>query len=62
MSLAEKVDRKRTEFGLIVALICMALALVIAKYARQQVLVEFHSSISNGAEDTERPVTDLDGG
>jgi hypothetical protein len=62
MSLAEKVDRRRTEFGLVVALICMALALVIAKYSRQQVLVEFHSSISNGAEESERPVIDRDGG
>ena len=62
MSLAENVNRKRPEFGLVVALICMALALVIAKYSRQQVLVEFHSSISNGAEESERPVIDRDGG
>jgi hypothetical protein len=45
MSLTEKAHRKHPEYGLIVALICMALALVLAKYSRQQPLVEFHSSI-----------------
>ena len=47
MSLAEKVNRKRPEYGLVVALICMALALVLAKYSRQQPLVQFHSSVPN---------------
>ena len=62
MSLAEKVKRKRAEYGLVVALICMALALVIAKYSRQQLLVEFHSSGLDGAEGIQvRPVIDLDG-
>jgi hypothetical protein len=60
MSLAEKVNRKRPEYGLVVALIFMALALVIAKYSRQQLLVEFHSS--NGAEERQRPAIDRDGG
>jgi hypothetical protein len=60
MSLAEKVNRKHPEYGLVVGLICMALALVIAKYSRQQLLVEFQSSISNGAEEVQRPVIDLD--
>jgi hypothetical protein len=63
MSLAEKANRKHPEYGLVVALICMALALVIAKYSRQQLLVEFHSSDLNGADRAQvRPVTDLDGG
>ena len=62
MSLAEKVNRKRPEYGLVVALICMALALVIAKYSRQQLLVEFRSSISNGADEAEHPAIDRDGG
>jgi cell division protein FtsL len=62
MSLAENVNRKRPEFGLVVALICMALALVIAKYSRQQLLVEFRSSISNGADEAQRPAIDRDGG
>jgi hypothetical protein len=62
MSLAEKANRKHPEYGLVVALICMALALVIAKYSRQQLLVEFRLSTINGAEDAERPVIDRDGG
>jgi hypothetical protein len=39
----------------------MALALVIAKYSRQQLLAEFHSSVFNAAEEAQRPVMDLDG-
>jgi hypothetical protein len=35
---------------LVVALICMALALVFAKYSRQQPLVEFHSSVLNSVD------------
>ena len=62
MSLAEKANRKHPEYGLVVALICVALALVIAKYSRQQLLVEFHSSTIDGAEGAQRPVIDRDGG
>jgi hypothetical protein len=41
----EKAGRKHSGYGLVVALICMALALVFAKYSRQQPLVELHSSV-----------------
>lgn len=62
MSLAERVNRKRPEYGLVIALICMALALVIAKYSRQQLLVELQSSGLDGAEGIQvRPAIDLDG-
>ena len=50
MSLTEKAYRKHPEYGLILALICMALALVLAKHSRQQALVEFHSSVLNSAD------------
>jgi hypothetical protein len=60
MSLADKVNRNRPEYGLVVALICMALALVIAKYSRQQLLADSQPSISNGVEEAKRPATDLD--
>jgi hypothetical protein len=52
MSVTEKVHRKRLEFGLILALISMALALVLAKYFRQQPLVEFHSPVLNSVDPT----------
>jgi hypothetical protein len=44
MSLTGNAHRKRPEYGLVLALICMALALVLAKYSRHLPLVEFHSS------------------
>lgn len=50
MSLTEKAYRKHPEYGLIFALICMALALVFAKHSRQQTLVEFHSSVLDSAD------------
>ena len=60
MSLAEKVNRKHPKYGLVIALIGMALALVIAKYSRQQLLVEL-SAVSGSADAAQvRPVTSLD--
>jgi hypothetical protein len=57
MSLAEKVSRKDPKFGLVIALFCMALALVIAKYSRQQLLVQF-SWVPGGTDVAQvRPVT-----
>jgi len=57
MSLAEKVNRKDPKYGLVIALICMALGLVIAKYSRQQLLVQF-SSVPAGTDAAQvRPVT-----
>jgi cell division protein FtsL len=50
MSLTEKAYRKHPEYGLILALICMALALVFAKHSRRQALVEFHSSLLDDAD------------
>jgi hypothetical protein len=50
MSLTEKAQRKHPEYGLVLAFICMALALVLAKYSRQQPLVEFHSSVLNSVD------------
>jgi hypothetical protein len=49
MSSSGKAQRKYSEYGLLLAVICMALALVLAKYSRQQFLVEFHSSVPNSA-------------
>jgi hypothetical protein len=34
------------EYGLVLALICMALALIVAKYSRQQPSVQFPSVVS----------------
>jgi hypothetical protein len=39
------------EYGLVLALICMALALIVAKYSRQQPSVQFPSVVS-GAEES----------
>ena len=41
-------NRKHPEYGLFFALICMALALVVAKYSRQQPSVEFPSAVASG--------------
>jgi hypothetical protein len=61
MSLVEKVNGKDPKYSLVIALICMALALVIAKYSRQQLLVHF-SSVPGGTDAAQvRTVTDLDG-
>jgi len=61
MSLAEKANRKHPKYGLVIALICMALALLVAKYSRQQLLVEL-SSVPGRADAAQvHPVTDLDG-
>jgi hypothetical protein len=49
MSSSGKAQRKYSEYGLLLAVICMALALVLAKYWRQQFLVEFQSSVPNSA-------------
>ena len=57
MSFAERENRRHPKYGLVIALICMALALVIAKYSRQQLLVQF-SSIPAGTDAAQvRPVT-----
>jgi hypothetical protein len=49
MSSSGKAQRKFCEYGLLLAVICMALALVLAKYSRQQPLVQYHSSVPNSA-------------
>jgi hypothetical protein len=49
MSLLHK--RTHPEYGLVVALICMALALVVAKYWRQQSSAELSSAVVSGVEE-----------
>jgi hypothetical protein len=44
-------NRTHPEYGLVLALICMALALVVAKYLRQQSSVEFPSAVASGVEE-----------
>jgi hypothetical protein len=44
-------NRTHHEYGVVLALICMALALVVAKYSRQQASVEFPSAIASGVEE-----------
>jgi hypothetical protein len=44
-------NRTHPEYGVVFALICMALALVVAKYCRQQPSVEFPSAIAGGVEE-----------
>jgi hypothetical protein len=46
----EKAVRKHRDYGFVLALIGMALALVAAKYSRQHPLLEFHPSILNSAD------------
>jgi hypothetical protein len=45
----EKAVRKHRDYGFVLALIGMALALVAAKYSRQHVFVDFPLSILNSA-------------
>jgi hypothetical protein len=45
----EKAVRKHRDYGFILALIGMALALAAAKYSRRHPLLEFHPSILNSA-------------
>jgi hypothetical protein len=49
MSSSGKAKGKYSEYGLLLAGICMALALGLAKYSRRQLLVEFQSSVPNSA-------------
>jgi hypothetical protein len=51
MSLTKKAEPKLS-YGLVLALICMALALVVAKYSRQQPSVQFPSAAANGVEES----------
>ena len=51
MSSTNKANHKLPDYGLVLALICMALALVLAKYSRQQPSVEFSSTVVGGAEE-----------
>lgn len=44
-------NRAHPEYGVVLALICMALALVVAKYSRQQASVEFSSAVVSGVEE-----------
>ena len=48
MSSTKKANRKLPDYGLVLALICMALALVLAKYSRQQPSMEFPSAVGSG--------------
>jgi len=52
MSLSKKAEPKLSDYGLVLALICMALALVVAKYSRQQPSVQFSSAVASGVEET----------
>jgi hypothetical protein len=45
-------NRTHPEYGVVIALICMALALVLAKYSRQQASVDVPSAIANGVEES----------
>jgi hypothetical protein len=45
-------NRTHLDYGLILALICMALALLVAKYLRQQPSVQFPSAIVSGVEES----------
>jgi hypothetical protein len=40
------------EYGVVLALICMALALVLAKYSRQRASVDVPSAIASGVEES----------
>jgi len=44
-------NRTHPEYGLVLALICIALALVVAKYSRQHPSVEFPSAAASGVEE-----------
>lgn len=46
----EKAVRKYLEYGFVLALIVMALALAAAKYSRQHQLMELHGSVLNSAD------------
>jgi hypothetical protein len=52
MSWTKKVEPKFSDYGLALALICMALALVVAKYSRQQPSVQFPSAVASGVEES----------
>jgi hypothetical protein len=45
-------NRMHHEYGVVLALICMALALVVAKYCRQQTSVDVPSAIASGVEES----------
>jgi hypothetical protein len=49
MPLTKKADHKLPDYGLVLGLICIALALVLAKYSRKQPPVEFHSPVVSSA-------------
>jgi hypothetical protein len=49
---AKKAEPKLSDYGLVLALICMALAPVVAKYSRQQPSVQFSSAAANGVEES----------
>jgi hypothetical protein len=40
------------DYGLVLALICMVLALVVVKYSRQQPSAQFPSAVANGGEES----------
>jgi len=52
MSLTKKAEPKLSDYGLVLALICMALALVVAKYSRQQPSVQFPSAVASAVEES----------
>jgi hypothetical protein len=52
MSLTKKAEPKLSDYSLVLALICMALALVVAKYSRQQSSVQFPSAVASGVEES----------
>lgn len=53
MSLTKKADHKLPDYGLVLGLVCIALALVVAKYSRHQPSVEFHSPVVSSADASE---------
>ena len=52
MSLTGQRRDKHHEYGLVLAFICIVLALALAKYSRQQSLVGLHSSVLSSADGT----------
>ena len=44
-------NRTHPEYGLVLALICMALALVVTKYSRHQPSVEFPLAVASRGEE-----------
>jgi hypothetical protein len=52
MSLTKKAEAKLSDYSVVLALICVALALLIAKYSRQQPSVQFPLTVASSVEES----------